>query len=115
MPFTKQEYELIKTLTDFDAISGYEMDVAKYLKKEYESLGCSLIFDNLGGIFACKKTNNPNAFNVLIDAHMDEVGFLTGEVLENGLISLLPVGGHYPEKIINAPLRLKTKNGTIIF
>ena len=113
MPFTKEEFELIKTLTDIDGISGYEKEVARFLKEEYLGLGCSLIFDNLGGLFALKKSNNPNAFNVMIDAHMDEVGFLVGEIKDDGKIHLLPVGGLYPEKIINAPLRLRNNEGDI--
>lgn len=114
MSFTNEEYKLIKTLVELDGISGYEQDIRNFLKEEYSKLGLSMIFDGLGGIFALKKSKNPSAFNVMIDAHMDEVGFLSADITSEGKINLLPVGGHYPEKINGAPLRLKTKNGNII-
>lgn len=113
MAFKTSEYELIKTLTDLDAISGYEKSVRDFVKQEYLSCGCTLIHDNLGGVFAFKKSNNPNAFTVMLDAHMDEVGFLSANIEEDGIINLLPVGGHYPLKINGCPLRLKNKEGKI--
>lgn len=111
MSFTNTEFELIKTLTELDGVSGLEKDIRDYLKNEYQKLGCSLMFDNLGGIFACKKSHNPNAFNVMIDAHMDEVGFLTSHIKDNETISLLAVGGITNEDVNNAKARIKTKNG----
>ena len=113
MPLLENEFNLIKDLTSLNGISGYESDVRKYLKEKYKSLGCSIIHDTLGGVFALKRSKDDNAPTILLDAHMDEVGFLTADTNEDGTVNLLPVGGIVPSKILNAPLVIKTPNGLV--
>ena len=93
MKLNKHQLELFKTLTEMNGISGFETDISRYLKKTYESLGYTLIFDNLGSIFALKKSKNPNAKKVLVVAHMDEVGFMVTSINSQGLIKANPIGG----------------------
>ncbi len=75
MPFTLDEFSLLKTLTELDGVSGREDQIRNYLHKTYTELGYEVLFDNLGSIVALKKSKNENAKRVLLDAHMDEVGF----------------------------------------
>ena len=113
MALLEKEFKLIKELTSLNSISGYEGDVRKYLKEKYKSYGCSIIHDTLGGVFALKRSSDENAFTVLLDAHMDEVGFLTADKNEDGTINLLPVGGIVASKIIDAPLKIKIDKGFV--
>ncbi|NLB49941.1 MAG: M42 family metallopeptidase, partial [Erysipelotrichia bacterium] len=61
MPFTKSEINLFKKVCELNAIAGMENEVAKFLKVEYEKLGFEIVTDNLGSIFALKKSNVSNA------------------------------------------------------
>jgi putative aminopeptidase FrvX len=49
--------------------------------------------DNLGSIFAYKPSKKKDAQTVLIDAHMDEVGFIVMGIEDNGLINIDAKGG----------------------
>lgn len=107
---SKKQLNLLKTLTQLEAISGNENQVAAYLLKTYQKLGYQLVQDNLGSIFAFKKSKNPNAKKVMIAAHMDEVGFVVNNIISNGAIKVLPLGGHNPDALLSSRVRLTTRD-----
>lgn len=86
------EEKYFKEITQINAISGNEIRLTKYLEKEYKKLNLELIKDNLGNILGYKKGSS-NKLKVLIDAHMDEVGFIVKDILPNGLIKPYLIGG----------------------
>src|SRR5574344_82919 len=92
----KRNVELLKELSQLDGISGYEAEVRDYLKHEYESLQYQTKKDNIGSIYAYKKSKVKDPFVVMLDAHMDEVGFLASKINNNGLIQVIAVGGINP-------------------
>ena len=49
--------------------------------------------DNMGSVIAWKHSKTEGAPTVMIDAHMDEVGFLVQYIRDDGMIRYLPVGG----------------------
>ena len=76
MAFNKKEIALFKKACELNAISGLENEVARFLKNEYEKLGFEIVTDNLGSIFALKKSKEVDAPTVMIDGHMDEIGLI---------------------------------------
>lgn len=111
--FDKKEFELFKKYCQIDAISSYENNIAKILKEEYLKLGYELVLDNVGNIYAYKKSKNKDAYKVLIDAHMDEVGFIVMSILDNGLIRCMPVGGISLDAISSQRFKLTTKDNKL--
>lgn len=93
MKLSSREEKYFKEVTQLIAPSGQENEVAAYLNEEYTKMGFEIVKDNLGSIFALKKSKNPNAPKVMICGHMDEVGFCVGNILENGLIKPIVLGG----------------------
>lgn len=89
----KLEEKYFKEVTQLFGPSGAEEEVREYLKKEFKKMNFETIKDGLGSIFAIKKSKNLNAKKVMICAHMDEVGFYVGNILSNGMIKPIPVGG----------------------
>ena len=111
MPLTSLEFDLLKELTELDGIASFEDEIRNYLKKEYQTMGYELVYDNLGSIFAYKKSKVKNAPKVMIDGHMDEVGFVLGSFNEDGSVGIIPVGGIDIHDILNATYRLRTRDG----
>ena len=85
--------ERFKELTMLDGTSGFESEVSKYLEKNLSKYADEIKFDNLGGIYAIKKSKKENAKTVMIAAHMDEVGFVVTKILPNGFLKFETLGG----------------------
>lgn len=107
---SKKQLQLLKELTQLNAVSGRENEVAKYLNNVYQSMGFEIIKDQLGSIFALKKSKHPNAKKVMIVAHMDEVGFIVREIMANGCFKVQPLGGHNQETILSSRAILTTRS-----
>ncbi|AHK22187.1 Glutamyl aminopeptidase [Candidatus Hepatoplasma crinochetorum Av] len=87
--------EKLKELLLIPGISGYENKVIEFLKKEFSNLKYKYTRDNLGSIIFTKDNSNKdsNLKRIVIDAHIDEVGFLITELNENGTVVIESVGG----------------------
>lgn len=114
MKLNLTQLNLFKEVTQINSISGQENLLAHYLGAKYHSLGYEIVEDNLGSIFALKKSKHPNPLKVMVAAHMDEVGFIVIDIKENGMIALNPVGGINPQTMLAHRVHLRTKNGDFI-
>lgn len=111
MSLNKHSLELLETLTQLNGVAGHEKEVRDYLKETFAKLGFETIKDNLGSIFAVKKSKNPNAKKVLVVGHMDEVGFLVVGITGNGMIKAYPVGGLNEQTLLSSRVLLKGDQG----
>lgn len=115
MKLTTKQLKRLEKVTQIDAVSGDEHFLAAYLKEEYEKMGYQILGDNLGSIFALKKSKNPDAKKVMIVAHMDEVGFIVKEILNNGAIKVHALGGHNADTLLSNRVVLTTRKGKKLF
>lgn len=114
MTLNAYQLDLFKKVTQFYAISGQESDLARFLSQAYQELGFELVRDNLGSVFALKKSKTKHALKVMVAGHMDEVGFIIIDIKENGMIALDPVGGINPQTLLAHRIIAKTKFGTFL-
>lgn len=105
------ELKYFKEITQLNAVSGNEKEVAEYLIKEYSKLNLELIKDNLGSLYALKRSKEKNPLKVIIDAHMDEVGFIVKDIKNNGMIEPYPIGGINFNTLLSTRLLLKNSKG----
>lgn len=82
----------LRELTSIIGISGYEWDVARYIKKELEGHVDSIEMMSCGHLVARKKGNKPGP-RVMVHAHMDEVGYQVQSISSDGFLFFNPVGG----------------------
>lgn len=111
MQLSPSQKKLFKTLTELNGVSGQENEIAHYLKDAYGKLGYPIVTDNLGSIFAFKKSNLKNAPKVMVVGHMDEVGFIVLSIEKNGMLKGHPIGGLNPQTLTAQRVTLKTKSG----
>ncbi len=101
-----------RDLMTLPGISSHEKEVRNYIRKHMEKYpSYEIIQDKLGGIFAYKKSNQKDAMTVLIAGHMDEVGLMVRQILPNGAIRLLPIGGLSGDVFISQMMFVYTKDG----
>lgn len=99
----------IKKLLETPGISGHETLIAKILEEKMTKSKLDIKRDNLGGIFGIKKSTNKKAKTVMIEAHMDEVGFVVADLLESGLIRFNEQGGIWKNFLPSQRVKVYTK------
>ena len=81
---------LLEKLCNATGPSGYEGDVRNIIKEELKSYVDEIKIDRMGNIIAHKKGSGKK---VIIDAHMDEVGFIITGYNEDGTLRFDCLGG----------------------
>lgn len=106
-------FQAIKEVTELQATSGHEDALRSYLYNKMQGRVDEIQLDGLGGIFGIKKSKDPQAKTVMVAAHMDEVGFMLAQVLNNGLLKVVPLGGWNPYVVSAQRFTMDTKQGKI--
>ena len=103
--------ELLHRLTQLDAVPGHETEVTDFLRDRWAGLG-ELGGDRLGSLF-CVKRGSADAPRVLLDSHVDEVGFVVHRVTPAGHVRFLPLGSWWPHALLAQRVRILTARGKI--
>ncbi len=85
------DLDFLKEITSLYSGSGKENELVSFLDKEFSSLGLFTSRDNLGNLVA--KNYTEGECDILLDAHIDQIGFVITEILERGFLRIAPVGG----------------------
>ena len=105
---------LMEQLTQAHGISGDEKAVSRLLKAAYAGYCDEMVYDQLGSIFAIKRSKNPHAKTLMLAGHMDEVGFIVNTISENGLLGLAPIGGWWSQTLLGQRVIVKSQSGALI-
>lgn len=81
---------ILDKLCSLSGPSGYEGEIREFIKKEVAPFVDEIKVDRIGNIIVHKKGTGKK---VLIDAHMDEVGFLVTGFNEDGTLRFRSLGG----------------------
>lgn len=94
----KKLFDKLKGYMDIHGMSRYEEEVANQLKKTVNE---KLMYerDGLESMIISQK-NKKNGPVIQIAAHMDEVGFIVQDILDNGQLNLSMIGGVWPLTVI---------------
>lgn len=103
--------ELLEALTQADALPGHENEVRQIFHSRLEGIGV-IQRDRLGSIF-CTKSGNTEFPRILLDSHMDEVGFIVQNVTAAGYVKFLPIGGWWAHTLLAQRVNILTKQGKV--
>ena len=106
------DYAVLKTLTELPGISGREAPVRDFLQKYLAPHADEIRTDTLGNLIVYKKGTADK--NLLLCAHMDEVGLMVRHIDEQGFLYFVPVGGIDPRTLLAQRVRIQTKKGTVL-
>jgi len=101
---------LLERLTSANSVSGDESEVRELIKSLLPA-ECDTKTDNIGNLIVTRKGKKTPKNNVMLAAHMDEVGFIVTAVTEEGLLKFSTVGGINPSAVFGR--RVKFRNGTV--
>ncbi|MCX7749007.1 MAG: M20/M25/M40 family metallo-hydrolase [Clostridia bacterium] len=91
----------LKELSGFPAVSGNEKMLSGRLKEMFEEKCDSVKIDKFFNVIGLKKGSGKKKMQIMISAHMDEIGFLVKSIDERGFIKFSNVGG-FDNKILLA-------------
>ncbi|UWX94463.1 aminopeptidase [Enterobacter mori] len=106
------DHELLRALSEADAIAASEQEVRDILIAEAHKLHKEVQFDGLGSVLI--RVNQSTGPKVMICAHMDEVGFMVRSVSREGAIDVLPIGNVRMMARTLQPVRITTRTGVKI-
>lgn len=104
---------LLETLSNLDAVASNEDEIKNFLKTELSQYADEILYDNLGSIIF--KIGNNDNFKIMLDAHIDEVGFIVKNILDNGKILLKELGNVNDYAKFNIRGRITTTSGNKVY
>lgn len=104
-------FQRIKQVTEAQSVSGFEENMRHIMTKEMTPYVDKIEYDGLGGVFGVKKNKDPEAPRIMLASHMDEVGFMLSEMLDNGMFRVVPLGGWNPYVVSAQRFTLQTRKG----
>jgi tetrahedral aminopeptidase len=106
--------ELLKNLCECSGIPGQEGRLRELVAEALDPICDESRVDGLGNLIykkAASKGKNPK--KLMIAAHMDEIGFVVSHVDENGMLRLVPLGGHDPRNMVAQRVTVAGKRGDL--
>ncbi|NCP85977.1 MAG: hypothetical protein CO094_05360 [Anaerolineae bacterium CG_4_9_14_3_um_filter_57_17] len=96
---TEKQIELLEKLCNASAVSGDEGEVRKIVLEEVKPYADTVKIDALGNVLVTKNGAAEKRLRVMLDCHMDEVGFMLVADEGEGLFHFELVGGIDPRQL----------------
>ena len=103
---------LVQTLSDLcqvPAVTGFERAGAEAVVSLLAPLVDEVRIDKVGSVIGLRRCGRENARTVLLDAHLDQIGFVVTEVLDGGFLRFAPVGGIDPRMLLGGEVDILTE------
>jgi len=105
--------ELFKQLTEFPAAPGFERELRAWFKEQMSPYTGEFVQDRLGSLFGVLRGDDEGP-RVMVAGHLDEVGFITTGITDNGMVHFQPLGGWWSQAVLAQRLQIITPKGRII-
>jgi endoglucanase len=105
--------KMLKELSEAPGVSGYEEPAALVFMKYLKPYADELQRDKLGSVIAIKK-GAANSPRVMIDAHLDEIGFMVKRIDENGFVKFFPLGWNFSQQLLDHRVVIHTRKGAVL-
>jgi endoglucanase len=103
---------LLEELSNAHGPSGFEGPVRVIMRREFKPLADRIETDGMGSLVGVVESS-ADAPNIMIAAHMDEVGMLVKRITDDGYLKYQVLGGILPEALINQRFRVLTDKGYV--
>jgi tetrahedral aminopeptidase len=106
-----EQFALLRELVTTTGPSGYESAIQTVWRK-YVSQYATVETDYLGNAVAA--LNPSGSPRVMLEAHIDEIGFQVKYIDDNGFLYFHPIGGFDPSTLPGNRVRIIGKNGPVL-
>lgn len=102
------QLETLKTLCALPGVAGFEHSCALSIAEMLRPLVDQVDIDPFGTVTGKIACPQPDAKTVLLDAHLDQIGFIVTEVLDGGFLRFAPIGGVDPRMLLGSAVTILT-------
>jgi tetrahedral aminopeptidase len=102
-------YALLEKLSNAPGVAGFEEPVREAIAETVRPFVDEMRVDTLGNLIATRR--GKTAFTLMLDAHMDEIGFMVQHIDAQGFIGFTPLGGWDPRLLPSHLLTILTRDG----
>ncbi len=107
-----ESVEVLRALSEAFGPSGFEDEVRGQIRQMVEPLVDEVAVDTLGNLIATKRGSGDRT--LMLDAHMDEIGFMVTWVEDGGFLRFTTIGG-WDARIVPAhAVTIRTDHGTYV-
>lgn len=103
-----KDFLLLKKLTEGFGVSGDEEEIRELILNEFKDEPVKISKDNLNNLFI-SYCSDPSLPKISFYTHIDEVGFIVTNILDNGFLMFKPIGGWYRHIVLGSKVVIKTK------
>lgn len=100
---------LIEKLSNAFGVSGFEHETVE-IAEDFARSFAETKKDKMNNLYLKLAKNEEKPLKVLLDAHLDEVGFIVQAIRPNGMLDFLPVGGWVVNNVPAHTVVVKTEN-----
>ena len=99
---------LIKELSNLQGVAGDEKKVRDFLREQLNQQGIEHFTDSMGNLYAIKQGNKKTGreHELMLSAHMDEVGLMIASVEKSGHLRFYTVGGINEWSLVSRPVKI---------
>ena len=109
-----QNRTFLRNLLTTPGPSGYEQAPAKVWRDEAAGFADDVEWDNLGNSYARVKGTEQTDYTVVIEGHIDEIGFIITYIDEEGFIWFDRIGGWDEQVIVGQRIRIAGEHGDVV-
>lgn len=111
LPMSKESFEFLKQIEETPSVSGFEMPVARIVRKRMTKYADKIETDVHGNVIVVA---NPKATTrVMLAGHMDQIGLMVRYINDDGFIYFDAVGGIDNTVLPGSMLTIHTDSGPI--
>ena len=104
------DFDLLARLTDAPGPVGHEDRVRDVVRDELPAVD-AVRTDAMGNVVATVEGSANPDYEVLVAAHMDEIGLIVSDVDDDGFCSVEPLGGWNPDALRGHPVTVHAREG----
>ncbi len=103
----------IEQLLAIPMVTGFERAQSEQVRDLFAPLCDEIEVDRFGNVIGLMRSGKPDAKTVLLDAHLDQIGFVVTEVLKGGFLRFRAVGGVDPRMLLGAEVTIGAPDGPL--
>lgn len=108
----QETLELFRTLTEVPSAPGFERELRALVKTELSNYTDEFVHDMLGSVFGIMRGDEQGP-RVMVAGHLDEVGFMTTQIMPNGMLKFQPLGGWWGQVVLAQQVEVITRDGPL--